>query len=238
MVVQGTAAAVPHWLRAGEIFGELLNEKPRDLGRMRNVALIEKYLGGYFYGKDDVRALAHHTRALQLDEQRVAAEPGNRTAQLDLAIDRASVANQYRALGRLAEAVDFYRRSVEVRRRLSDSDPQDAYARGRLAFALQQLGETEAQLGTFPSALRNATEALQLAEKSAPNNDERRELAQILLSLADIEQRAGRRAEGCAHWQRADALMKRLPPADGSTWREYVGLRDQLAGVCSPVGKS
>jgi tetratricopeptide (TPR) repeat protein len=235
--VQGTEAAIPHWLRAGEIFGGLLEEKPDDLRRMRNVALIEKYLGGHYEGIDNPRALEHHLRALKLDEQRVAAEPENRTAQLDLAIDRASIANQLRVMGRYVEAADAYRASIEVRRRLSESDPKDHFARSRLAFALAQLGETEARLEHFPSALRNATEALQLSERIGQlDSDQRRELAQSLLSLMDVERRAGQLQRSCGRLARAAALIDGLPPTAATSWNEYLAIRDQVVTACRQAG--
>ncbi len=232
--VQGTDAAIPHWLRAGEIFGELLTEKPDDLTRMRNVALIEKYLGAHYDGRDNPRALEHYTRALRLDERRVAADPSNRTAQLDLAIDRANVANQNRVMGRFADAAEAYRASVVVRRQLSESDPKDEFARSRLAFALAQLGETEARLGQFPAALRHAGEALQLSEKvNQQFSDQRRELTQNLLSLADVERRAGRRQPACARLERATVLINTLPPSMASSWMEYLAMKDALVAMCT-----
>lgn len=231
----GTDAELPHWKRAGEVFGELLAEKPTDLGRMRNVALVEKYLGGYYEDKDNARALGHHTRALQLDQQRLAAAPDNRTAQLDLALDWASVAYQLRIAGRRDEAVDNYRRSIEVRRRLSESDPKDVFARQRLAFALAQLAETEAELGQIDAALAHATEAVRLAEIGASvDTAASQDLVMHIVSLAFVENLAGYRQRACDSVRRASDIAARLPGRlDWSSWNDQEQLRAKLAAECA-----
>ena len=40
--------ALPVWEAAGKIFDALLAEKPDDVDRQRNVALVNKYIGGLY----------------------------------------------------------------------------------------------------------------------------------------------------------------------------------------------
>ena len=59
----------------------------------RNVALVNKYIGGWYSRRQQFDlAEPRYRRALELDELAQAADPADRRAQFDLAIDLANVA--------------------------------------------------------------------------------------------------------------------------------------------------
>ena len=208
MAFSDPQSSVRHWQRAGEVFESLLAEEPANLDSQRNVALVEKYLGGHYQGKGDLaNALRHHGRALELDRRRAEAEPQNRQAQLDLAIDLGNVAWIHKAAGRFAEAVAAYEQSLDIRRRLSESDPKDDYARGRLAFVLNNLANVYSTLGRHAEALAHAREAVAIADaRRSVDSQNRTELVDYLSNLAHIERAASRLGASCATARRAHDL--------------------------------
>ena len=199
---------VRHWQRAGEVFESLLAEEPDNLNAQRNVALVEKYLGGHYQGAGDLEAaLRHHRRALELDRSRAEAAPQNRQAQLDLAIDLGNVAWIDDAAGRFAEAVESYEQSRDLRRRLSESDPKDDYARGRLAYVLDVLARSYSKLGRHLEALAHAREAVAIADaRRSADTQNRSELVDYLSGLAQVERAAGRLEASCMDARRAQSL--------------------------------
>jgi non-specific serine/threonine protein kinase/serine/threonine-protein kinase len=238
---EGSEAAGPHWTRAGEVFEALMNEQPNDLRRIRNVALVEKYLGSHFdnVSHDKALALVHYSRALELDQKRVTAQPADRQAQLDLAIDLANVAYLHRDAGKGEEARQELMASVAIRRRLSESDPRDAYARERLSFGLGQLADIESVVGRLPEALDYANEAVALARQSlAGNHASKRELVIRLVILAKIEEKAGSRQQACDHVRQASSLARTLPPGgNDSNWIDEERDRAQLTTLCAPPAR-
>ena len=151
LVVQDAAASIPHWQKALELAESELADKPDDRDRLRNVALVEKYLGGRLDALErDDEAEAHYRRALALDERRYTADPGNRVVQFDLAIDLANVAAIAEGRGRNDEAYTLFQRSFELRRQLSSADPKDELARGRLALRARPAGATRLETRRSP----------------------------------------------------------------------------------------
>ena len=209
----GWPDALPLWRRAGAVYEELLAKQPDHPERLRNVALVEKYLGAHFTaGNDDAGAVPHHQRALALDEKRLAKDPGNRTAQFDVAIDLANVAESMLSLGHPASAAGLYERSLSLRTALAASDPSDALARSRMAHTHGQLARVYRQLGELPRAYDHGHAAVSIYE-SSPRSDpgDRRDLARAIWALGDIETARGRRRDACARFSRAFDVMIALP---------------------------
>ena len=204
MVVDGPES-IPHWQRALELADAELAAKPDDADRMRNVALVEKYLGGRFDGLDrDQEAEAHYRRALELDDRRFTRDPGNRVVQFDLAIDLANVASIIEGRGQIDEAFTLFQRSLELRQRLSSADPKDELARGRLAYVQTRLARIALRRGHRAEALKYVTDAIGnheavIAKTNSPAI--RRELGGSLVALSEVV--SDRRAESCAALKRA-----------------------------------
>jgi tetratricopeptide (TPR) repeat protein len=195
------------------VYEELLAKQPDHPERLRNVALVEKYLGAHFTsGNDDAGAVQHHQRALALDEKRLAKDPGNRTAQFDVAIDLANVAESMLSLGQPASAAGLYERSLSLRTALAASDPSDALARSRMAHTHGQLARVYRQLGELPRAYDHGHAAVSIYE-SSPRSDpgDRRDLARAIWALGDIETARGRRRDACDRFSRAFDVMVALP---------------------------
>jgi len=208
----GPAERLPDWQRAAEIYERLLADQPGNPDRQRNVAMVQKYLGSHYEVQHEFgRALLHHLQAQRLDEQRLAAEPSNRQAQLDVAIDLSNVAYAYWHSGRLAEAAAGYERSLDTRRRLAETDPKDAFARGRLAYAHSRLGAVYSELGRHTDALRHAEDAVRISESQASISAIYAQLfAEYVRMFGEVHLRADRLPAACASFRRAQALLAGL----------------------------
>lgn len=205
----GSDESLPEWQRAAEIYGRFLAEQPDDPERQRNVALVQKYLGAYYEQRRDfAQAVVHHLEAQKLDERRLAADPSSRKAQLDVAIDLGNLAFAHWQTRRLAEAAAGYERSLDIRSRLAETDPKDAYARGRVAYAHSRLGAVYGALGRHTEALRHAEDAVRIGESQVTINASYAELfADYVRMLGEVQLRAGRVPAACASFRRSQALL-------------------------------
>jgi non-specific serine/threonine protein kinase/serine/threonine-protein kinase len=200
----GQQGALPHLLESNRLFREVHAENPGDLAKVRNVALTEKYLGGFFEeGGDLDRALEHHRRAYALDEQRVAAAPDDRQAQLDFAIDISNIAYALLLRNENAEAIKAYHRTLEIRQRLAASDPKDVYMRGRVAFVHDKLAELYLRTGEITRAQDHSRTSVTLNDAAGPLAVAPHQVVDSLRTLGDSERAAGRGEAACAAYGRS-----------------------------------
>ena len=109
------------------------------------------------------------------------------------AIHLGNVAWIHKAAGRFAEAVAADEQSLDIRRHLSESDPKDDYARGRLAFVLNNLANSGPTLGRHAEALAHAREAVAIADaRRSVDSQNRTELVDYLSNSRRAS--SGRRA--------------------------------------------
>lgn len=185
-----TPEALQAWEAAGKIFETLLGEKPDDADRRRNVALVNKYIGGWYdYRKQFDLAEPRYRRALELDELAQAADPADRRAQFDLAIDLSNVATVLASRGVRDEALRLFERSVAMREARARSDPDDVQAQMTLARALDIVSGWRLRFDDLPGARRDAERAIAIVEPlTAKNNDA--SPRQILESARSIRAKA------------------------------------------------
>jgi non-specific serine/threonine protein kinase/serine/threonine-protein kinase len=222
------------WSRARELYQQVLAEQPDNLQRMRNLALTEKYLGSLAQQIGErADGIPYFERALALDERRLAANPGDRQARFDVAIDLANTASGLEGRHDYERSIPMRLRSIEMRRALAAADPQDVQLKNRLSHALQGVAAVEMHLPAHLSdAAAHAQEALAIARetlKAAPDAVSRVQLADSLATLAGIQARQGHRAVACRGFRNAQAEFDRTA-ATGDE-REYT--RQSLATTCA-----
>jgi tetratricopeptide (TPR) repeat protein len=225
----GAPASLAHWLEAGRLFDRLLAEDPDNANKQRNVALVAKYLGDYYKGAGDLpRALEHRRRALELDEKRAQRFPDDMNAQNDLAIDLGAIATSLADGREYAEAIRLYERSLAIRRRISDADPANVYARGRVAFGHYLLVLPCSAMGQEARAIQHARRAIAIYEPlTAIDRGYKVDAGAAWSALARVQDRAGRRAAACEAYRSAHALFAAGPAVTDPVWRADV---DRTAG--------
>ena len=210
--VAPSSAQIFEWQRTGALYNALLADDPDNPENQRNAALVDKYLGAQYQHRGDrIQALHHYQRALALDEKRLAHAPSVRATQLDVAISLTNVAGILWAQ-RSPGAVALFERSLSLRRALADSDPQDVYARSRVAFTHEQLARLFLQQRMLPRALEHSRRAVDLNESLDGDRSMTFDLGQALLTLGAIQKEVGNRAEACAAYGRSFAYFKEVPP--------------------------
>jgi serine/threonine protein kinase len=228
-------ARQPHWEKAAAMYGALLAEAPSDPVLQRNVALVEKYQGGDLERKSDyAAALVHHEHALSLDQQRLDRNPNDRLTQFDVAIDLSNVAFNRWKNHQLADAIAVYTRSLRMRERLSDSDPNDALALDKVAFVHRQLGAIEEERGDITAALDHHRKAIALYTRSGLTTTEaRHDTAVSWMAIGSLEAASHRGPLSCEAYRRAYDLFAHLPAGE----RAFDDGSDPLPEVASNAGR-
>jgi tetratricopeptide (TPR) repeat protein len=210
----GSDEALTHWNASGALYAAMLAEDPNNLQALRNVGLVEKYLGDHYESAGDYpSALAHHERARQVDEQRLALNSTDRTAQGDVAVDLSNVAYNYSQQGHAELAVSFYERSLAMREQLSASDPADQLTQRRLAFVHQKLAGVYQDLQQIPTALEHARAAVRIYDDSIHTGDSSVwEVAVAQRTAADLEAMSGHHAAACVAYERVATTLRTIDP--------------------------
>lgn len=210
----GWPDSLADWKRAGVLYDSLLADHPDNPDNMRNVALVEKYLGAIHEREADfVQALGRYERARVLDEKRLSQEPTNRQAQLDLAIDLSNVANIQFKQGNPAAAVMF-EQSLAIRQSLATSDPKDEFARNRVAYMHGKLAVVYEKMPLLSKAFEHARAAIKIYESVHADRSTAYDFADVLRTIGRMEQTLARRNEACAAYERSFNLFNALPVGD------------------------
>jgi len=155
--------------------------------------------------------------------------------------------------GNLAEALANDRRAVEIRRGLSEADPQDAAMRRLLAFGYLRLGQVLSRMGEPGAAVDNYHRVTHISEdlvKANPADPASRDYlvqgsAGEGLAEADLARRAGgaqgrseHRRRACSSYRRAlDSYAEHAKTGGTSSEeRELIGRAAKDAASC-PFGK-
>jgi len=228
---QKPGQSIEWWLKTSAVFEAQLADEPDNSGRQRNAALAAKYLGEQYRQLGELeKALAQHQRAQELDARRVAAAPDNRQAKLDLALDWANLGGLSRAMGKFVDAVVPYERSLAVRQELADTDPDDDYTQGRLAYAHMMLGLTYDRADRVRDAFTQLEASVRVNQsRRSADLRTRIELSLSLLSLAQVEQKRGRSANACAHFKAAQLGTTPEPDAVATNQRDWQRIAREVA---------
>lgn len=223
-----------HWEAAGRTFEALWKEAPRDPGHMRNVALVDKYYGGRLIeaGRVD-EGVARYRRALQLDEQRLAASPSSRQVQFDVAIDLANIAMGLAFMDRGDEALPYLDRSIAMREQMLQADPKNRTARLVLIRVLTNAARVSKRVDQLPRVRVYLTRAYAVAAEDpglGADRNHQRDLVVILTLEARVAHASGDRARACSFHTRARVLADKIDaqaamtPADRRWFTETAAL--------------
>jgi tetratricopeptide (TPR) repeat protein len=147
----GTKAAREQQLRAA---AAAYRRAPDDVVMSRNLSLAYKQLGAVLEVlKTPEPAVRYYEEALALDKARVARDPANRGARLDLTFAIASLGDVRFAEGNFAAAREYYRQVLDIRRQIVADEPADEFSSGTLARAYRKMADVTARLGDAAGAI-------------------------------------------------------------------------------------
>jgi tetratricopeptide (TPR) repeat protein len=224
-----SAASIPHWERARDHYEQDLAARPDDGQHQRNVALVCKYLASALETMRDYPAsLKLQRRALELDERRYLADPDNRATQFDFGVSLSAVATAMELAGKRDEAAALYSRSLDIRQRLSDSDPKDVLALSKTGYIKMRLALVEIDLGHADRARELSQASIAIQEDVLQKTKERnaqRDLSAALFTLG-LAQQALAPGTSCELFARALKGFKATSP---STYLEEIQQRAERA---------
>jgi non-specific serine/threonine protein kinase/serine/threonine-protein kinase len=145
--------ALSEFQAALKIHEELLGASPQSAREQRNLALDHKYLCHEFEESDLAKAAEHCQLAVDLDEKRVAANPGDLEAKQDLAYSLSQSGTIYDNKNDFPAAFKSFSRSLLIRQSVVDADPQNARARTSLIYPHLALGNVLTEMGRVGEAI-------------------------------------------------------------------------------------
>jgi tetratricopeptide (TPR) repeat protein len=188
-------------------FETLQKMDPNDDGARRNVALCLKRLGSQLAIKGGrAEGLPLLRRAREIDVERVARNPNNAQARLDLAITLSEIAVHVTADREFEEAAKLFRESVELRRALYLADAADMRSRGRYVHGLLNLADAERQMGRSGPALALYREAIRVEGKGSAER-----LLWAHAGMGQAELAAGRSNAACSAFREARRWAAAIP---------------------------
>jgi len=155
------------YLKAAGIWSAALDKQaPAEAGATRSrIAVIQRNLSTAWYDKHDyARAIESGTKARELDEAGLAANPSSPAAQLAVAFDLGTLGSAFAEMGQDASAAENWRRSVALREKVLAGNLQDYRAADRLAYALHELARIEKRMAQPAPARTHFRHAIDLYE--------------------------------------------------------------------------
>jgi non-specific serine/threonine protein kinase/serine/threonine-protein kinase len=237
--------ALPLWREAYDDYQQLAASDKNPAEDERNIGLVEKHIAAVYYalGKYE-NSLEYDRRATARDEKRLALQPQNPTARMDLSFDLVELGWCLHALERNAEADAAFMRAIQLRRQVAADDPNDFHARSELESVLRIAGVAKCQAGDLPAAAQFIREAAvtgtALHESDPHNLDESVSVSLDYYELGEVlRKRATEHPPDSQDWQAAlDSFTKSqhflegVPPAavsDPSDKEKLAKLPERIA---------
>jgi tetratricopeptide (TPR) repeat protein len=161
--------ALTEFRAALKIHEELLAASPQSAKDQRNLALDHKYLCHIFEESDLVKAAEHCQMAVDLDEKRAAANPGDLGAKQDLAYSLSQSGTIYDNKKDFPAAMKSFSRSLLIRQSVVDADPQNVRARISLIYPHLALGDVLTETGRVEEAVIEYRMVVSLGEDLIKN---------------------------------------------------------------------
>jgi len=169
-----------------------------------------------FAGKTSEAALSQQ-KALKL-RQEINAEKPTAEHAMNVAVSHQKVGNVLLTSGKIGEARDNYRQSVELLKSLVATDTKNVEARRQLARSYATLGQSIVRSGSLSDALSNYESSLQmfqqLADEEPENNKAKRSVGIVVSYIGFVKKEMGRTEEAFADYTRWLAIEKDLAVRD------------------------
>ncbi len=182
--------ALTEFQASQKIHEALLAASPQSAREQRNLALDHKYLCHIFEERDLAKAAEHCQLAVDLDEKRAAANPGDLEAKQDLAYSLSQSGTIYDNKNDFPAAFKSFSRSLLIRQSVVDADPQNARARTSLIYPHLALGTVLAEMGRVEEAVIQDRMVVSLGEAlilQSGNINMRENVALAYKHLGDLE---------------------------------------------------
>ena len=239
--------ALPIWKQALAEYERLRVLQNNSAEAARNVALAEKRIGSVYYALDDYPdSIEHDRKAAEIDEARLAAQPQNPTASMDLSFDLVELGWSLHELRDERQAADALNRAIALRRQVAAADPHDFRAQSELETVLRITGAARAEAGSLNEGLtleqQAATAGAELHSRDPRNVDETVnyaldyfELGEVYRTIASKENAAdsGNWRAALSNFQESQKLVANIPASS----IEDPNDRDKLASLPDAIAE-
>ena len=219
--------ALAHYQRRLEISERLLAANPESVQAARDVAVSFNHLGDFLASRskagDAEQALAHYQRDLEISERLLGTNPESAQAERDVSFSLEQMGDfltNRGQVGDVEQALAHYQRSLEIRERLFEANPESAQAARDVSFSLERLGDfltRRGKAGDADQALAHYQRGLEIRERLLGANPESAQAARdVSLSLNKLggfltsRGKAGDADQALAHYQRGLEIRERL----------------------------
>ena len=171
--------------RALDAFRAVVATSPDNAEAQRWLSIALKRRAALYVGElhDPARARDDLREAMAADERRVAREPANAVARLDLALGESYLSTAMRRSGDLAGAAAMLARAMEIRRDVLRADPQNVRVRTLLMGDYGRLAEIGLDRQDRAAARAAVAQAEALAAQAPPAAAANPELAEALAGI-------------------------------------------------------
>ena len=219
--------ALPIWKQSLAEYQRLQQIEKGSVETQRNVALVEKRIGSVYYALGDYAdAISSDHKAAAIDEERVAADPLNPTARMDLSFDLVELGWSLHEVRDESEAAATFNRAIALRRQLAAIDPHDFRAQSEFETVLRMAGLARAQDGSLREALGFNQEAAavgaSLHARDTANVDENVNFVLDCFELGDVYR----------------GIAAKSKAADSEAWRAALSNFEQAQRVAGTIPAS
>jgi tetratricopeptide (TPR) repeat protein len=185
---------------------------PGDSNVKSNLALAHKRLGA-IYGvlKRFEEARREYEEARVIDEQYASLGPRE---QLDLSYDYSDLGWVTIRLGDLPQALELYRKGLELRKSAAAADPNNYRAALSVAASTERIGGVLRLMGDYPGALKQTQQAValwkELAERPGSPWSTSREFADTHAELGEVYIEMKNFQRAAAEYDQAAAIFRQL----------------------------
>jgi hypothetical protein len=204
-----------------------------DEGCWRAQALAHKYSAGLFPLASE-ESYRYVGKALVLDEKRVAANPANAQARIDLTFSQSGVATYYALVDRVAEARDMLLEVARQRTLLIEIDPQNRWYRNSLWYPVTWASSHSARLDDW-TAVEEGLARLETLAKASPAPAYAR---MMMIFLRGELARNADPAAGCEAYLEVRRLFDAATPAEQRQYGTSERLQNRLADCAKAEGGS
>lgn len=229
-----SAAAEQAFLEYQRLATQLVAKDPTNMAWQAEVAYSHNNLGVMLMDQGRTReAMTQFELSRRVNERRVAAQPSDPVAMLDLGQDYSWLSSASLQQLRIADSIRLRRHEIELYLHSLAQDPRNAVVLERMMFARRFLADALIDSGELAGAsaeLVSASRMAQVQRQLEPDNTDWIQAdAKTLLMQAQLLGLQQKASEGLSTIERARSLLASLLARDANAWAWKVELQEGLA---------
>jgi len=206
--------------------------------RHSQVAALDETADSLLAIGDTAGALAAAEKARQIDEELLAADPGNAEWERSLSVAEDLIGDVMVTKGKLAAALKVYQDSLAIAEKLAKLNPGSSLLQRDLSVGYEKVGNVQVTLGDLTAAFQSYQDGLAIAQKlaQASPNDTRaqRDLAVSYIHVGDVQLAQGDLSGALKSFNESVAVRDQLAtsdPGNGNAQHDLATGRERLGDV-------